>query len=125
MIGLAGWAWLVAQVDGFPIDTRVLATATGLLAFFGYLMFRAMGRADRRVDDASATVVGAASAERDRALDGERKAEQRWQELQVTMMEMQRDYLASLDVKNRENAELRAENSLLRQQLGLPPRNMN
>jgi hypothetical protein len=113
---------LAQEVGGFPLDTKVVGTAGGLLAFFAYLMFRGMGRAERRVDNAAESVVAAAAAERDRALIDEQRAMDRWEASETARMEQQAEFLRNLDAKNREMAELRVENQLLRDQLGQGPR---
>lgn len=116
MTGVGGF---LAQVETGGLDLRVLGPTGALLFLFAYLMFRGMGRADRRADDAARTVLAAAAAERDRARQDEREADDRWEAERGARMADQREFLAELQIRNELVAQLRAENDMLRR--GLPP----
>jgi hypothetical protein len=114
------WAGgLMAQEVPGGLDLRVLGPTGALLFMFAYLMFRGMGRADKRADDAAATVLAAAASERDRARDDEREADTRWEAERAARMADQREFLADLQARNETIAQLRAEVEMLRRTL--PP----
>lgn len=114
------WAGgLLAQEVPGGLDLRVLGPTGALLFMFAYLMFRGMGRADRRADDAARTVLDAAADERDRAREDEREADRRWAAERAARMTDQREFLRDLQARNETIARLRAENEMLRR--SIPP----
>lgn len=92
---------------GFPFPE--ITTGIGLLAFFAWLMYRGMSRADRRVDEASVRVVAAAEKERDRAYQREKEAENRWVNERAERLEERAKYERILRDRERTIGELRAE----------------
>lgn len=104
------------EAPGIPFDGKVLATATGLLAFFALLMYRSMGRAEKRVDTAAETVVAAAAAERDRALSAEQRVQELWQQEREKVAALR----AQLDVRDRRIAQMETEVRMLQRMLPSP-----
>lgn len=107
---------LLAQESSLPFNNAVLGTAGGCLAFFGWLMYRGMGRAERRVDSAAELVVKAADA---RAADAYRReqeanerageAEGRWENERARAAADQAKYERLLRERDREILSLRAD----------------